>query len=217
MTCAVEIPQNFSTDDENKQLVELTEEFFKNNAPTIATQEYTVMISLAIFYENQAHLDIVRNLLHNKHINGKKISLRTIDWFVGNYSKQYDISYYLPNDELFVVYCSYKNELKGNHKRIFDPFRRNDRLYIKMNDGDVLETTIAQLHFFRWIISNNILDYIAENFEDIQEDMRLRNNPQKNAKKDGDHKKNTRKKKEELSNSACKTMKKETGKFIVKF
>jgi hypothetical protein len=84
-----------------------------------------------------------------------------------------------------------------------------------------METTIGQLNFFKWAIENRIIDFIEENYTAIENDMNHRNSTSKrNASEDNtpsnDNGK-TRKKREELSVSACKCIKKETVKIIVKF
>jgi len=76
-----------------------------------------------------------------------------------------------------------------------------------------METTIGQLNFFKWTIENKIIEFIEENYTDIENDMNSRNSTSK--RKDNDTK--TRKKREELSISACKCIKKEIVKIIVKF
>jgi hypothetical protein len=82
-----------------------------------------------------------------------------------------------------------------------------------------METTIGQLNFFKWAIENNIIDYIQSHFQEVEQDM---NNCNSTAKRrtitdsQNDNSK-TRKKREELSVSACKCIKKETVKIIVKF
>ena len=81
-------------------------------------------------------------------------------------------------------------------------------------------TTIGQLNFFKWAIENRILEYIDENYEMIENDMNSRNSISKRKTPDEctagtDNK--TRKKREELSISACKTIKKEIVSIVVKF
>jgi hypothetical protein len=77
-----------------------------------------------------------------------------------------------------------------------------------------METTIGQLNFFKWAIENKILDYIDKHYSLIEADMNTRNST---SKKRGDQDNKTRKKREELSVSACKCIKKEDVKIIVKF
>ena len=80
-------------------------------------------------------------------------------------------------------------------------------------------TTIGQLNFFKWAIENKILDYIEENYDTIENDMNSRNSISKRVLpniQDSTESK-TRKKREELSISACKSIKKEIVSIVVKF
>ena len=69
-----------------------------------------------------------------------------------------------------------------------------------------METTIGQLNFFKWAIENNILDFIDKNYHAIETDMNSRNSTSKNR---GEADNKTRKKREELSSNASKSIKKE--------
>jgi hypothetical protein len=162
-------------------------------------------------------------------INGQsKISLRIIDWFVTNYAKKNFTVYSIPaknkcstvingeeNTERFKVFHNYKLELKAYSKVRFDPFSRRERIAIPYKDNTCLQTTIGQLNFFKWAIENQLLEYIEKNYDEIEVDMNARNSI---SKKGGEFDNNkTRKKREELSISACKTIKKETVNIVVKF
>jgi hypothetical protein len=149
------------------------------------------------------------------------------------------------NDPIrFKVYNDYKLKLKAYSKKRFDPFCRWDRITIPYNEKKYMETTIGQLNFFKWAIENNIIEYIENHYDAIESDMNSRNstskrkhglknnyfvnndlkeadlvndnNPDSLVIAGGDSGK-TRKKREELSVSACKCIKKETVKIIVKF
>ena len=198
-------------------------------ANNLHTQNALLMKCLMDFYADKNKLNEMMNI-----INGEsKISLRIVDWFVTNYAKKFYTVYELPierNDEQimirFKVYNDYKLKLKAYSKRRFDPFCRWERITIPYNENNHMETTIGQLNFFKWAIENNIIQYIQKNYQDIEKDMNERNSISK-KKKDteietsditltGDNSK-TRKKREELSVSACKCIKKENVKIIVSF
>jgi hypothetical protein len=121
--------------------------------------------------------------------------------------------------ERFKVFNSYKLELKAYSKIRFDPFSRRERIMIPYADETYLETTIGQLNFFKWAIDNRVLEYIEENYDAIEADMNSRNSiSKKNVEESGETTDNkTRKKREELSVSACKSIKKEVVKIVVKF
>ena len=158
-------------------------------------------------------------------INGEsKISLRIVDWFVTNYAKKfytiYDIHIDKANKTItirFKVFNDYKLKLKAYSKRRFDPFCRWERITIPFGDKH-METTIGQLNFFKWAIENKVIQYIENNYQAIENDMNNRNSTSK--KRDSienvDNTK-TRKKREELSVSAVKCIKKEKVKIVVKF
>jgi len=163
-------------------------------------------------------------------INGEsKISLRIVDWFVTNFAKKYYTVYELQTPHgptRFKVHNDYKLKLKAYSKRRFDSFCRWERITIPYDHEKIMETTIGQLNFFKWAIENKIVDYIVQNYDAIENDMNNRNSTSKRrtiSADDTDHNDTatdntkTRKKREELSVSACKCIKKEDVKIIVKF
>ena len=120
------------------------------------------------FYKNKENAKKLIEL-----INGE-ISIRLIDFFITSYSKKNRINYFITNNEkdkvIFNVYSSYKSQLKAWNKRYFDPFSRGIRIPYFLND-DCLITTIGQLNFFKWFISNNIYIFIKENISKIELEM----------------------------------------------
>ena len=79
-----------------------------------------------------------------------------------------------------------------------------------------IQTTIGQLNFFKWALENNVINYISDNYQLIEKDMNSRNSTSKRKVVQVKTQK-TRKKREELSISASKTIKKEDVEIIVKF
>jgi len=143
-------------------------------------------------------------------LNGNSpISLRIIDWFVTNYSKQHYVVYPL-GDTRFKVYNDYKLKLKAYSKKRFDPFCRWEKTIIPYKSSQFIQTTIGQLNFFKWIVDHHILDYIQENYDSIEQDMSLRNTSKPKTEKN-------RKKREELSIFASKSIKKESIEISLHF
>ena len=182
-----------------------------------ATQNDLLMNNLLAFYNNENNLQTMLNI-----INGdSQISLRIVDWFATNYAKKYFTVYPIQkNTETirFKVYNDYKLKLKAYSKKRFDPFCRWDRITVPYDDEKMMETTIGQLNFFKWALENKIIDYIENHYSTIEKDMNVRNSTSKRMSKIEDSKDNkTRKKREELSISACKCIKKENVKIVVKF
>jgi hypothetical protein len=157
-----------------------------------------------------------------KIITGEsKISLRIVDWFATNYAKKYYTLYTIEQSQdnisrRFKVYDDYKLKLKAYSKKRFDPFCRWDRISIPYTNGKFIETTIGQLNFFKWALENKVINYIEENYENIEKDMNSRNSTSKRKETITDNSK-TRKKREELSISATKSIKKEKVEIVVQF
>ena len=182
------------------------------------TQNELLLKNLMKFYENREYLKRMTCI-----INGEsKISLRIVDWFVTNFAKKFFTVYEIKENDTetmrFKVYNSYKLKLKAYSKRNFDPFCRWERITVPYDDENYMETTIGQLNFFKWAIENKIVDYIQENYSTIESDMNNRNSTSKRKENlaDGGNTK-TRKKREELSVSATKSIKKEKVEIVVNF
>ena len=199
---------------------------YRSNA--LNTQNSLLLSNLMEFYNKNGNLEKMMKI-----INGEsEVSLRIVDWFVTNFAKKnytvYELSQSMGENHSntrFKVYNDYKLKLKAYSKKRFDPFCRWDRISVPYNENQLMETTIGQLNFFKWAIENKIVDYIKQNYETIETDMNKRNVTTKkratldntiNDKLETTNSK-TRKRREELSVSACKTIKKEDVKIVVKF
>jgi len=170
--------------------------------------------SLHNFYIKPYNRDKLIEVLNNND----SISLRSIDWFITNYSKKNNSYYIIYEGEGGIpsfneknkylknmnVFHSYKSQLKAYSKKKFDPFCRRDRILFKIDETHSVETTLGQLNFFKWAISNLIIDYIELNKDEIEYDM---NSSLKEMKINSDKKDGSRKKRQELSLSATRGLK----------
>ena len=195
--------------------------YFKNNIMnnnniTYTTQNELLLNNLMDFYKDEKNLTRMLKIITGE----SKISLRIVDWFSTNYAKKYYTLYAIndPNGQIrrFKVYFDYKLKLKAYSKKRFDPFCRWDRISIPYKNETCIETTIGQLNFFKWAIENHVIEYIEENYETIEKDMNSRNSTSKRKEVVIDNSK-TRKKIEELSISATKSIKKEEVEIVVQF
>lgn len=190
-----------------------------NTNSSYTTQNDLLMKNLMVFY-NTDHNSNLDDML--KIITGdSKISLRIVDWFATNYAKKYYTLYTIEQTEdnvarRFKVYDDYKLKLKAYSKKRFDPFCRWDRISVPYKNGTFIETTIGQLNFFKWALENCVVKYIDENYDTIEKDMNNRNSTSKRKETIVDNSK-TRKKREELSISATKSIKKEKVEIVVQF
>lgn len=187
-----------------------------------------LMSSLSKFYSTKSNVLKVKPI-----INGESdISLRLIDWFITNYSKKHStiITRKVNNNIVHLnVFLSYRSQLKSYSKSYFDPFRRKDRVKFYYDKDNYLETTIGQLNMFRWILVNDILDFVKEHKEDIEADMiaTQKENQKRKLNKDNIKVKvietenglvtKTRKKRNELSKSVLRNMNKLSGVRTIQF
>jgi hypothetical protein len=186
-----------------------------DNMVSYATQNDLLLNNLMEFYKDEYNISKMLKIITGE----SKISLRIVDWFATNYAKKYYTLYDIEVNEnirRFKVYFDYKLKLKAYSKKRFDPFCRWDRISIPYKNGTFIETTIGQLNFFKWALENKVINYIEENYADIEKDMNNRNSTSKRKELSLDNGK-TRKKREELSISATKSIKKEDIVVVVKF
>lgn len=157
-----------------------------------------LLVKLNKFYQDSKNKNDLIKILNGQ----TKISLRIIDWFVTNYSKKHFIEYiiqdkikspkrntlkkttinkisqknnskYTSSNRQFNVFLSYRSQLNAYSKKQFDPFCRRNRIDFYFNETQFVTTTVGQLNFFRWALSNNVIDYILKNYEEIEIDMNL--------------------------------------------
>ena len=187
------------------------------------TQNDLLLNNLMLFYKTFDNVGKMLNIING----GSVISLRIVDWFATNFAKKYYTVYDIEKGSgvciRFKVYNDYKLKLKAYSKKRFDPFCRWDRITIPYRNGVNIQTTIGQLNFFKWALENNVVKYIEENYQLIQDDMDARNSSsRKRELLSDDHgsaskSQKTRKKREELSILASKSIKKEDVEIIVSF
>lgn len=153
----------------------------------IKGQDELILESLLRFYKkDKEYLKILSKISNQKTI----ISLREIDYTVTNYGRDKPIIYKLKDGKNFNLYLDYKRQLRGYSKRSFDPFCRRQRIFItwdlnnyvpiyiddscvenyKKDDSGIV-TTIGQLNFFKWAITNEVIDFCFKNKEKINEEM----------------------------------------------
>jgi hypothetical protein len=165
-------------------MVELTID--KNNTKVIQSlnlniQETIILRNVEKYFFNNDNFKILETIVNGSN----SISRRTIEYFVTKYSNIMNTTYIINNNNKkikFNVYSSYKDKLKCHRKKYFDPFGRGDRIPFFSN-GTCIITTIGQLNFYKWFITNDIYKYCKENHNEIQKS--LLENFSKNKKKPG--------------------------------
>ena len=214
----------------------------------IQGKQELLLVSLNNYYQNDCNKKKLVRILNGE----EKISLRIIDWFVTNYAKKNNINYSIKlkitspkrntlkkglkyskkdmekftNYKQINVFLSYKEQLRAYSKKQFDPFCRRNRIDFYFNEEEFITTTVGQLNFFRWALQNNIINYIMENYKDIENDMN-KNTRKKtidineldlnNSKIEESMKKKNRKKRQPLSVAATKNMNKNSYPVLLNF
>lgn len=135
------------------------------NLIQISSQEYRLIKSIEYFYDSLINVKEFIQIIDSK----SPISIRLIDYFITKYSKKNKISYKIDNN-YFNIYQSYKQQLNIFQKKNFDPFARGIRIPYYVGNTWII-TTIGQLNFYQWFISNKILEYVIKNKIDIDIDM----------------------------------------------
>lgn len=151
------------------------------NNTNIKSKEEILLESISHYFHNNNNIDEILPIM----TGNSKISLRSIDWFVTNYSNKFKISYTLKKNNNIInfnVYNCYKNQLKAFNKRYFDPFCRINKnnnikkIVFRYSNDKFIQTTIGQINFFKWAIENDIIKYIDENYDEIYKHMNKKEN-----------------------------------------
>ena len=103
-----------------------------------------------------------------------KIKIFVIDFFITVYSNKKNIIIETSKDNYIDVYNDYKTQLKSYNKKYFDPYKRFKKIELEHKNQKII-TTIGQMNFFKWLITNNIIDYIEKNYDYIYQEFKVFN------------------------------------------
>lgn len=151
---------------------------FEVNA-SINQRQRSILNRLTSFYTE----DTVKEILIPMISQSSEISLRSLDWLVTNFAKKHNIVCHTKNGSIFNIYHSYKLSLTHFRRRNFDPFRRRQRINIRLSAQDYIETTVGQVNFMHWAYVNGVLEYAIANSDAIDQDMNTATSIQKLEKK----------------------------------
>lgn len=161
----------------------------------ISSKESLLKVKLLHFYNEPSNLKILLPII----LQQTRLSLRSLDWFVTNYSKKYNTNFIVNKNGENISYFpfkSYKSQLKAYSKKFCDPFCRRERVIfdfqnmeiidfnpnVKINHKDYIITTLGQLNFFKFAIQDNIIKYAVENIDEIESDMNFTLKKRENEK-----------------------------------
>jgi hypothetical protein len=142
---------------------------FSNGASASTNATDLLRTSLIKFFSKRENIDRFLPIINRT----SPVSLRLLDYFCVNYTRITQVAYMMDEEpnKYFDVHSNYKNQLKTFSKRLFDPFKRNTRETIRYGN-ETFDTTLGQLSFFKWCLTNKVLDYVEKNIAFISEDMK---------------------------------------------
>lgn len=100
----------------------------------------------------------------------EKISLRDLEAFVTKYADIHTVWYSHKDDPEYILHDRYKAALTSYKKGRLDPFRRSERVTIQYK-GTLIESTLGQLNFLRFLIDSMALDYIEKNYSNMRVEL----------------------------------------------
>lgn len=138
-----------------------------NGNDDMKSPKQLLMNSLIRFYQKSDNLERIIPIINRE----SKVSLRVIEWFITNYSREKCVMCPMYEKDNIIgytcVYINYKSTLKSFRGRHFGIFKRSNKILLDWGLNNRLITTIAQLNFFKWAIETQILQFIEKNYNFI--------------------------------------------------
>lgn len=105
------------------------------------------------------------------YVNEARRTSCILKYFVTEYAKYNGVQLSRPDRELFFVYPRFKAEQQGYGQRLFGPrswwpIRGSHRECFSYHDIDIC-STLGELHFWYWCVTNGVTDYIEQNLDGI--------------------------------------------------
>ena len=80
------------------------------------------------------------------------------------------------------LHDAYRTTLAHWRRRLFDPFRRRDRISVLL-DGNTYETTLGQAHFALWAYTFGLISFVRSHLDDIVVDMQRASRRHRNERR----------------------------------
>ena len=148
-----------------------------SNMEGLNPRQMSILLRLTPFYQGEIP-PLVKDVLKQT----SPISLRTLDWLVTNHSKKLNLVCTCEKGAVFNIFQGYKLCLGYYRRRNFDPFRRRNRIQIRI-EGSTLPTTVGQLNFLHWAHTNGVLQYAQTHADEIEKDMNASTSAHKQDRK----------------------------------
>ncbi len=129
------------------------------------------LAEIAPYYTDEVVLQLLVPVIDQTY----DVSLRALDWAVVNWSKKHRVLCRVaPDDRADVInlFSVYKDTLRCWSRRMFDPFRRRERIYfLHPASGAPYSTTVGQLNFLRWAELAHVIDQARAHLPQIEQEM----------------------------------------------
>jgi len=132
------------------------------------------------FFNKIENARIIVNVIRGKSL----VTLRRIEWFLKRYSYTHKIWYHVDHPIqnqppiLINIHDQYIQTSKLYTTNKFDFFCRGVHLQVPIRDY-MVETNIAQLNMFHWVITNNVIEYMENHHAEIIADMYMHSSTRK--------------------------------------
>lgn len=159
-----------------------------------------LLSSLTAYYQKRPRY---RKMVYEIIEGISPLSLRVIDWFMTHYARSRHVLYWIDDEKdgivetypehgggnnlrKFHLYLEYRAALKSYTKMYMDPFRRHQRITFVLETDPLVsvETTVGQLNFFRFALSNHVIEYIENHLAEIESCMTVHQKKLKHASPD---------------------------------
>lgn len=166
--------------------------FFHVDPSMLGGKERVLLTRLNKDYDE----DSIRDVLVPLITQTSPVSLRALDWAVVNWSKSNNVvcSSAVPG-QMTNIHHAYRTALAYWKRRLFDPFRRRERILLKI-DGKEYDTTLGQANFALFTYETGILAYVIGHIDEIEDDMNRVSRQQKKERTEATRRGISRKRKE---------------------
>ena len=146
---------------------------------TLGRRERLLLVHLERAYTPCIAEDVLKPLL----TQSSTVSLRALDWAVTNWAKQHNVVCTAVTGGTTNVHHAYLSALSHWKRRLFDPFRRRDRVQVCIG-GELLETTLGQANYALWCYQTGVLSYVMGHRDEIEAHMNAAAQRQKRERRE---------------------------------
>ena len=146
---------------------------------TLGRRERLLLAHLERAYTPCIAEDVLKPLL----TQSSTVSLRALDWAVTNWAKEHNVVCTAVTGGTTNVHHAYLSALSHWKRRLFDPFRRRDRVQVRIG-GELLETTLGQANYALWCYQTGVLSYVMGHRDEIEAHMNAAAQRQKRERRE---------------------------------